>query len=143
MAKAKKTLDKDMMFQKMMPALAGNPFSTLSTESTQESTNTEPSSPAPKEEPTPKSSIENELLPHNINEILVQDHIDQVIKKFNCCSCPRCRQDITIIALNALAPQYVALSQEETEKMVQQSDVKPVYNALIKGVLQVRSHPNH
>ena len=83
MAKAKKTLDKDMMFQKMMPALAGNPFSTLSTESTQESTNTEPSSPAPKEEPTPKSSIENELLPHNINEILVQDHIDQVIKKFN------------------------------------------------------------
>lgn len=141
MAKSKKDLDKDMMFQKIMPVLADNPFSSLpNNEETAASSNelsalrnrlAQPS--APSEHPMPK----------NLMELAVAAHMDDVIRKFNCCPCNRCRSDIAVLALNSLPPMYCFGTPEELEQKSTQIDVKSVFNALIKAVLQVRSHPNH
>lgn len=140
MAKTKKDLDKDMMFQKIMPVLADNPFSSI------------PS----REEPAPSgelSALRNRLsqpstapeqpMPKNLMELVVAAHIDEVVRKFNCCPCNRCRSDIAVLALNMLPPSYAFGTPEELEQQSAQIDVKVAYNALIKAVLQVRSHPNH
>lgn len=130
-----------MMFQKMMPALAGNPFSTLATET-----------PAitPDATPTEKPSLSQHTInspkhpfPKNINEFIVEELADSVIKKFNACTCEQCRKDIVLTALNYIPAQYTYLVDQELYQLIQKADHKPIYKGLIKAVLQIRANPNH
>ena len=137
-----------MMFEKIMPALAGNPFSSLAPTpaATQSQPEAQPSeiSALRSRIGAVRSIVPNEHpMPHNVTELAVDAVIDSVIRKFNCCPCNRCRKDIAAFALNMLPPQYSSGTQEEIEALAQQIDHKEVYNALIKAVLYVRSHPNH
>lgn len=141
MAKTKKDLDKDMMFQKIMPVLADNPFSSVPSRD-------EPAAPsgelsALRSRLSQPSAAPEHPMPKNLMEFVVEAHIDEVIRKFNCCPCNRCRSDIAVLALNTLPPSYAFGTPEELEQQSTQIDVKIAYNALIKAVLQVRAHPNH
>lgn len=131
-----------MMFQKIMPVLAGNPFSNIS--STQdEPSSAELSSLRTRLSNVNSSSIADHPLPKNIMEFAVDAVIDSVIRKFNCCPCNRCRKDIAAIALNTLPPKYHSGTDEEIQKVADEIEHREVYNVLIKAVLYVRSHPNH
>ena len=44
----------------------------------------------------------------NMMEPLVLDKIDDIMTEFNCCNCEQCKLDIASLALNKLAPKYVA-----------------------------------
>lgn len=149
MARTKKDIDKDMMFQKIMPVLADNPFSNLPREGAQaqapaqDSANGEISALRSRLSHTHPIVSAERPMPRNIMESMVDESIDSAIKKFNCCPCNRCREEIAACALNALPAAYVSGSAEEIAAAQQQVDRKNVFNALIKAVLQVRAHPKH
>lgn len=131
------------MFQKIMPVLAGNPFADLSgTEQFQPETN-EISNLRARLAPRHSNVVAQHPMPHNIQELLVDDLIDSVVQKFNCCSCDCCRRAIAAAALNSLPPQYVAQEGEQLQQTAQQMEQREVYNALIKAVLKVRAKPPH
>jgi hypothetical protein len=44
--------------------------------------------------------------PVNIMELLVEEEIDEIIKRLEGCDCDQCRANILAIALNGLAPRY-------------------------------------
>lgn len=144
MSKNKKELDKDMMFQKIMPVLAGNPFSNVSSAlPEEENSSTELSALRMRLSNVNSTSIADHPLPKNVMEFAVDAVIDSVIRKFNCCPCNRCRKDIASIALNTLPPKYHSGNEEEIQKVADEIEQREVYNVLIKAVLYVRSHPNH
>ena len=151
MARSKKELDKDLMFEKILPALNDNPFSASET---------------PKAVPMPEAVIEvvdenlsalrNKLFARspdyvesetvatiNIMENLVLRHVDTVMQRFNVCKCDRCRCDVTACALNRLPPKYVVAQSAKIEKAEKEIPINNVMDALIKAVIQVRSHPRH
>ena len=143
MAKTKKELDKDLMFSKIMPALSGNPFSDL---------------PAA-ESPAPTDAISalrdkifsrsedfcesDSIITINIMENLVLRNVDTVIQRFNVCGFDRCRRDICACALNQLPPRYIVAKKDKIAKAESEIQQKTVMDALIKAVIQVRSHPRH
>lgn len=143
MSKSQKELDKDMMFQKIMPVLKENPFADLPKPAAEESASPEIAAlrsrlPHVRTLPRPEHP-----LPRNVTELAVDGVIDSVIRKFNCCPCNRCRCDVAALALNALPARYKTGTEEQLQAAAREVDSKAVYNALIKAVLQVRSHPNH
>lgn len=192
--KTKKELDRDMMFRKIMPALADNPFSIPVTDPNfvdpPQGEDEAPAlefAPQPAEEvPAPKrkkqrpkpepaysapqppslkleedeeddlSALSAKLFARapqpapaaarsatvNLMEGLVAKHLDEVMHRFNCCRCDRCRRDVAAGALNQLPARYVESGAKLTPTE-RESNKKMVLNALIKSVLQVRSYPSH
>ncbi|WNX84786.1 late competence development ComFB family protein [Agathobaculum sp. NTUH-O15-33] len=69
MAKSKKVLDRDMMFRKIMPALADNPFSAPVTEASL--LGEEPDAPAPQPEPEAAPAPEPAAVPEAAPEPVV------------------------------------------------------------------------
>lgn len=194
MAKSKKALDRDMMFRKIMPALADNPYAApvVDTAPVQAPAAAEdgpipqsaspvpvPEAPAPPEPAQPRpvslgdapftivrTSSEKEddlsvlrarlfarsdffpgepeqVSTVNLMESLVLTHLDEVIQRFNCCRCDRCRRDIAACSLNLLPPQYVVASPDKLDALAGTIASKSVYDALIKAVLKVRAEPHH
>ncbi len=146
MAKTKKELDKDLMFSKIMPALNSNPFS-AGTPSTQEES---------EDAPSPLSALRDKLFARstagleaetfstiNVMENLVLKNVDEVIRRFNICSCDRCRCDVCAKALNNLPSRYVVVQSADIEGIEAAISQKMIMDALIKAALIVRAHPRH
>lgn len=149
MAKTKKELDKDLMFSKIMPALTENPFSSVSASRIGASS-------LPSEEPDPITALRDRIFASggssydadglstmNVMENLVLKNIDSVMRRFNVCGCDRCRCDICACALNQLPPHYIVAQKDKVEKAEAEIPQKLVIDALIKAVIQVRTHPRH
>ncbi|MEG2213361.1 MAG: late competence development ComFB family protein, partial [Clostridiales bacterium] len=115
MAKLKNDSAKDLLLNKLLPALNDNPFS-----STYEGTYSQrPDANASKATVDPLSALRSKLFARsdaytqdsfatiNVMENLVLKYIDQVIRRFNACSCDRCRCDVAAYALNYLPPKYI------------------------------------
>ena len=146
MAKSKKELDKDLMFSKIMPALNSNPFSS-DVSSDQSEVEASPDSLSALRdkifarspsvyEPEASSTI-------NVMESLVLKNVDAVIRRFNVCSCDRCRCDICAYALNNLPPRYAVVQLAKIEKVEAEIPKKVVMDALIKAAILIRSNPRH
>ncbi len=146
MAKSKKELDKDLMFSKIMPALSSNPFSSDSS----------PVQPEAEASPDSLSALRDKIFARspsfyeseaistiNVMESLVLKNVDAVIKRFNVCSCDRCRRDICAYALNTLPPRYAVVQSSKIEKVEAEIPKKLIIDALIKAAIQIRSHPHH
>ncbi len=140
---AKKAIDKDALFQKILPALEDNPFSMMLPEQV------DPPSPdalaALRERlfARPERSDPNLVSTINVMETMVLRQLDAVIDKFNVCSCDRCRCDVAAYALNLLPPRYVVTSCKYLDEVVAEIPSREVTEALIKAVLRVRQHPRH
>lgn len=146
MAKNKREIDKEVMFNKIMPSslLAGT-----------DHTEKEPPAAEKAADEPPKSNSQlfgdsgvqlqnnkNGILV-NIMEYLVIDRLDAVFSKFNCCKCDKCKKDVAAIALNKLPPKYVVTDPDKIPELVAKQDSANASTALIQGILQVRSHPRH
>ncbi|MEG1942833.1 MAG: late competence development ComFB family protein, partial [Angelakisella sp.] len=126
MAKARKEIDKDSMYQKIMPSAMRSvqPSAAEDTEAAPQkkapprtTTRKAPPksapapapiaaeapapipAPAPIQAPAPAAADSKPNIV-NIMELLIDDKIDLAMEKFHCCTCDRCRQDITAMALN-------------------------------------------
>ncbi len=84
-----------------------------------------------------------ELVLVNLNERLVADRLDEVFEKFHCCRCDRCRQDVAALALNILPAHYVVAAPEDLPALIEKTPTKEVSSALVKAILQVKKNPRH
>lgn len=84
-----------------------------------------------------------ELVLVNLMEQLVVERLDEAFSKFNCCRCDKCRRDVAALALNALTPQYVVAEPDQLPALMEACDTKEISAALVKAILQVKSHPQH
>ncbi len=79
----------------------------------------------------------------NIMESMVDGHIEEIIHRFNSCSCDRCKFDIAALALNNLPPKYIVVEKNEKIRFEDRVETKQVLNALVAAVIKVRSDPRH
>ena len=146
MAKSKKELDKDLLFSKIMPALDSNPFCS---DSSADPLDAETS-------PNALSALRDKIFARNSNfyqtetiatinvmENLVLKYVDNVIQRFNVCSCDRCRRDICAYALNILPPRYAVVAASKIERVEAEIPNKLIMDALIKAAIQIRANPHH
>ena len=159
MAKSKKELDRDSMFQKIMPSLAENPYA-VGNQGPAAPTAAASGGSIPPIEELPGddslSALRDKLFARsgdscapdsvatiNLMESLVLQNIDAVIQKFSCCSCDRCRRDIAAYALNQLPPKYIVAEVSKADDISRDIPTRAVMSALVKAVIQIRSHPRH
>ena len=157
MAKNKKEIDRDLMYQKLMPSV------TRVTE-----TEANPTPPAPFQDsvipssPTPPASvvaaspapapiiakpiepkkIHNTVLV-NIMESIVLEKLDSAIARFNCCQCDKCKKDIIAITLNKLPPKYMVFEENRMPEILAKQESAQVTAALVQSILKVKSEPRH
>lgn len=145
MAKARKDIDKDLMFQKIMP----------SADIINKKNNPDKSILADEISPQQNDAQfmqnhgitlpqKNETFLINMIEKAVSDQLDGVLERFKCCKCDRCKKDITALSLNALAPKYVVTSAEKplSEHHIGQT-VSEVTTAIVRAVIKVKAEPRH
>lgn len=146
--------DKDLLFSKLLPALNGNPFSSTYAGKRADAIKEVPKKNAENGEDS-LTALRSQLFARssdyssdtystlNLMENLVLEHIDSVIRRFNSCSCDRCRCDIAAYALNQLPPQYIVADSQYAAQLEKEIPQKTVLDALINAVIYVRGHPNH
>lgn len=150
MAKSKNE-DKDLLFSKLLPALNNNPFSSTYQGSA-------PDTPSPEENSKPEDPLtllRSKLFARttesgsdtyaaiNVMEHLIPKYIDQAIRRFNACSCDRCRCDIAAHALNNTPPRYLVANPKTFHAEEDPATTKQIMDALVNAVIHIRSHPNH
>lgn len=160
MAKAKKDIDKELMYKKLMPsgpkAVKVTPQEDAAAEEVEVS--------APAAQPPARMPMQEPLNQHravvrreggvpfmdaqptilvNTMENIVLEKLESVLSRFQCCKCDRCKKDIVAIALNKLSPKYKVLSEAQSVSYIDPQTSAEVVTALIQAVLAVRSHPRH
>ncbi len=168
MARSKKEIDKELMYQKILPTAnqgtreRKQPAATMVDPILFPQRQAEPAAepPKPVEQPAPiapepqppvveipaaeppaPEPKEPQLV--NLMEGFVSSRIDEVMQKFNCCSCERCRRDILAMALNKLPPLYVLEDDLNLRDQKEKERSADVAAALVKSVLAIKAHPNH
>ena len=86
---------------------------------------------------------ENEISVINIMENLILGYLDSAMKKFNVCTCDKCKCHVVAFALNAAESKYVSGTPEELRKAEEEIPQKVITDALIKAVINLRSNPQH
>lgn len=80
----------------------------------------------------------------NINEVMINEKIDGILEKFNCCKCPACKLEVIATALNKLSPQYVIKKDENTvPDAISESNYAKINSALINAIITLRANPVH
>ena len=152
MAKSKRELDKDLMFQKILPAIADNPFSTVyqnnhsgELATPEEQSNHDAFQMLRKKvfSSTYMCEPENEISVINIMENLILGYLDSAMKKFNVCTCDKCKCYVVAYALNVAETKYVAGTKEDLRKAEEEIPQKVITDALIKAVISLRTNPQH
>lgn len=152
MAKTKRELDKDLMFQKILPAIADNPFSTVYQNnhsgeiSTPEEQSNHDAFQMLRKKVFSSTYIcepENEISVINIMENLILGYLDSAMKKFNVCTCDKCKCYVVAYALNVAETKYVAGTKEDLRKAEEEIPQKVITDALIKAVISLRTNPQH
>jgi len=143
-AKSKKELDKDLMFQKIMPALGENPFTAGSARKSGASQG-ERAVALRSKLFARREDYEEGVYVATVNamEEYVLRHVDAVMKRFRMCKCDRCRRDVIAYALNNLTPVYVDATSESVNDAIKDIPQSTVLNMLVKAAVYVRSNPNH
>ncbi len=141
MARTRKEMDKETMFNKIMPSFAEHLVSQDTSASYRESSLNNDRSALFAQ--SSSASDQGAIMAYNITERLVLKNVDEVISRFNCCRCDRCRRDIVAYALNLLPAKYIVADLQSVEKAEEEYTRKPVLDALIKACLKVRANPRH
>lgn len=78
----------------------------------------------------------------NLMEHMVAEKLDAAFDKFHCCKCDKCKKDAAAIALNKLPPRYV-VSDKLSLLLEDRQTNSEVTTAIIQGILIVKAHPRH
>ncbi len=142
---------KDMLFNRLLPALKSNPFTSeydgekpiIHEEMVVDEDDILAALRSKLFAREDENSTKSSYATLNIMESLVVKYIDQVIKRFNCCNCDRCKCDIAAYALSHLPPKYVVADRDKGLKLEEEIDSKLIMGALISAVVKIRNAPRH
>ena len=156
MARSKKEIDKELMYKKLMPSARtareqepAEPPESRSPVAVPTVSSAPPSPPASAQRPPePRrlaiQSLDNrQMVVVNAMESCVLDKLDEVLERFSCCRCDRCKKDIAAIALNKLPPKYMVLADGQPEPDIDPQTNAQIVAAMIQAVIKVRAHPRH
>lgn len=163
MARSKKEIDKELMYQKILPTAnqgareRKQPTATMVDPILFPQRQAEAAAEPPKHIEQPTEPVREEAQPAviepaepkpepqlvNLMEGFVAARLDEVMKKFNCCTCDRCRRDILAMTLNKLPPLYVLEDDLNLRDQKEKERSADVAAALVKSVLAVKANPNH
>ncbi|MFV0498307.1 MAG: late competence development ComFB family protein [Candidatus Fimivivens sp.] len=79
----------------------------------------------------------------NLMEAFVDKRLDAAIKKFQCCTCKKCRKDVFAITLNKLPPLYVIEDDPDSRDLHERERAAQVATALVQAILTVKANPKH
>lgn len=157
MAKTRTEIDKELMYQKIMPTAARKTAAvqpekpeTVAAGTSSPSTMTMPTA-AGMARAIGRTSVplpfqeKREMILVNLMEDIVFEKLDATLVRFNCCKCNRCKKDIAALALNRLQPRYVVMEKDDKDrrKMAEESYGSEVTSALVQAILLVKKEPRH
>ena len=82
----------------------------------------------------------------NVIEEIVKSSVDEFLISFDVCSCPRCKADVTALALNGLPPKYIVVDKSHMSPLLNFFSVKyrsSVTAQLSKACIIVKENPHH
>lgn len=97
-------------------------------------------------DPSAETVKDTDYVFFNVMKAVVEDGLDENLRRFDACTCPRCRMDALAIALNRLAPKYVVVDRGAV------SALKDVYEkkymaetlvAMVQACIEVAKNPRH
>lgn len=84
---------------------------------------------------------------HNYMEDMVADKLEELLaERTDICTCPKCRCDMMVWALNHLPPKYVVTDKGRLYTKLTEQEIQfraDVTRELTKAVLKVSKNPNH
>lgn len=151
MSKTKSEIDKELMYKKLMPSAVRT---VRPREPEPELPRRETAAPPPvpsapsQKAPEPRRIAvptldSRQTVVVNTMEACVLGKLDDVLERFSCCRCDRCKKDIIALALNKLPPRYMVLAEGQPEPDISPQINAQVVAAMIQAVIRVRSHPRH
>lgn len=82
----------------------------------------------------------------NVMKAVVEDGLEENLKRFDACSCPRCRMDAMAMALNRLAPKYVVVARGAVSALKDVYEKKYMADtlvAVVQACIEVAKKPRH
>lgn len=82
----------------------------------------------------------------NIMEDIVYDKMESIIDSLGCCTCEKCRADITAYVLNHVTPRYVASEKGELFSKVQelnQNSNTDIVMKIVSAAELIKERPRH
>jgi len=82
----------------------------------------------------------------NCMEVWVEEYMEVLLEKSDCCKCDKCKRDIFSLALNNLKPYYVTtnlgkiMAKIESTKQQVETDI---IVEVTKAINKVNSNPKH
>ena len=95
---------------------------------------------------TEEHSKEADFVFVNVMEKLVDEKLDEYMKMFGNCSCPRCRYDVKALTLTNLKPKYIVTDKAAASPLISFYSKKlfgDVTVNLTKACMQVNNSPRH
>ena len=84
---------------------------------------------------------------YNVMEQMVNNKLDDLLPKSDCCKCDKCTDDIRAIALNKLPPKYVSSDTGElytrVRSSMEQQNTMDINFAVLSAIEFVSTHPHH
>lgn len=152
MSKTKKEIDKELMYKKLMPS-APKGARMQADEPEENAAPAEELLGEARGEPGHRSKCPRKVsVPSmdsrsadvvNVMEGAVLGKLDDMLSRFRCCRCDRCKKDIVALALNKLPPKYRVVTDGRPELDPDPQMNAQVVAALIQAVIQVRKNPRH
>ena len=151
MSTAKKDIDKNLMFQKIMPSAnistkttSANPTSVVDTPLVAKQLDTKQFDSQPMINRAITIPQKNQSYITNLNEKAVSDNLDSVLERFKCCKCDRCKKDIIALSLNSLPPRYVVNCTNDTlSDFIDPQKTTEITTSIVRAVIKVKSEPRH
>lgn len=81
----------------------------------------------------------------NIVSELIEENLEEILKRFRCCDCEKCKSYISVEALNQIPPKYAldnGNNAKEIEK-IKESYKSNVISVLVKIALKLKNSPIH
>lgn len=103
--------------------------------------------PEPQPEPVPdEEHLEDDITYFNVMQALVEDKVDKYMKRFNMCTCHRCRTDVIALTLSSLPAKYIVIPEHESVPMltIYEGRYSAAVTAQIMWACQkISEHPRH
>lgn len=84
---------------------------------------------------------------HNIIEDVAKDYLEQILlKRYDVCSCDKCKEDILAYALTRIPPKYVTTDSGAVYAVMEQARVEhqaTIFKQLLKAVELISEKPHH
>lgn len=144
MAGNKKEIDKELMYRKLMPSgtRTFRPAEEVAAPPGARAAAPAASAPELRKVSVPAlDSRRTEVV--NVMEAAVLGKLEQILSRFQCCRCDRCRKDIVALALNKLPPRYMVLPRGSAPPDIGPQLNAQVITAMIQAVIRVRAKPRH